>query len=56
MMRCLLLRRDANSNAKGMDKGEIFKWGNAFPLLEALGRVGAGQRLAPSGEHLPKLA
>jgi len=33
-----------------MAEGKIFKWGSAFPQLEALGRAGAGQSLAPSGE------
>lgn len=43
-MRCLPLRRNGNSNANGADK-EDFQVG--FLPLEALGRVGAGQRLAP---------
>lgn len=33
-MRCLLLRHNGNSNAKGMAEGKIFKRGSASPSLK----------------------
>ena len=52
-MRFQSLRRDANSNANGVAEGEIFKsGGERFPQLEAVGRLGAGQRPCPSESHV----